>query len=84
MGQSYYIVNASDVVSSFIPAKKSLIGFYQSTALPGRHIGRIMYHNIPIQSKIAQELFVEVKLVCCVIENDFRIFPPTKPPSKKC
>ena len=35
-------------------------GIYQSTTWPGRHIGRIMNHNIPIQSKIVQELFVEV------------------------
>ena len=28
----------SDVVSSFIPAKKSLIGIYQSTTWPGRHL----------------------------------------------
>ena len=37
-------------VNSFIPAKKSF-GIYQSTAWPGRHIGRIMNHNIPIQWK---------------------------------
>ena len=46
------------------------------------NIGRFVNHNISIQSKIVQELFEDVYMVCCVTENDFRIFPPTKPPSK--
>ena len=45
-------------------------------------ISRFANHNISIQSKIVQGLFEEVQLVCCVTENDFRIYPPTKPPSK--
>ena len=41
------------------------------------NIGRIMNHKISIQGKIVQELFENEQLVCCVTENDFRIFPPT-------
>ena len=64
-----------------VSAKKSFC-IYQSTTRLGRNIGHIMNHNISIQSKIVQQLFVEVWLLCCVTENDFRIFSATKPPYK--
>ena len=41
-----------------VSAKKSFC-IYQSITWLGRNIGHIMNHNISIQSKIVQELFVE-------------------------
>ena len=46
------------------------------------NIGRIMNHNISIQSKIVQELFVEEYNWFVVWSEWLRIFPPAKPPSK--